>query len=42
MYYPNGDPIGKSYMIHRETLYDSVVLMEYTGVIQGFLIDGDH
>ena len=28
MYYPDGDPIGKPRMIHRQTSYDSVVLKE--------------
>ena len=41
MYYPDGDPIGKPCKIYPQTLYDSVVLTEDTGVIQGLPIDGD-
>ena len=32
---PDDDPIGKLRMIHRQTTYDSVVLMHDTGVILG-------
>ena len=32
---PDGDPIGKLRMIHRQTTYDSAVLVHDTGVILG-------
>ena len=32
---PDGDPMGKLQKIHRQTTYDSVVLMHDTGVILG-------
>ena len=35
------DLIGKPCMIHRQNLYDSVVLTEDTGVIRGLPTDGD-
>ena len=35
MNYPDGDPIDKSRMIHRQTSYDSTVLTKDTGVIRG-------
>ena len=41
MYHPDGDPIGKPCKIYQQTLYDSVVLTEDTGVIQGLPIVGD-
>ena len=40
MYYLDSDPIGKPHMIHRQTSYDSAVLTEDTGVIQGLPTDG--
>ena len=35
MCYPDGDPIGKPCMFHRQTLYDSIVLTKDTRVIRG-------
>ena len=38
---PDGDPIGKPRVIHRQASFDSVVLMRNDGVIRGLPIDGD-
>ena len=41
IFYPHGDSIGKSHMIHRQILNDSVVLTKDTRVIRGLPIHGD-
>ena len=35
MYHTDGDPVGKSHMIHRKTSNDSVGMTEDTVVIRG-------
>ena len=41
LYYPDGDPIGKPGMIHRQTSFDSVNFTENTRVIRDLPIDDD-
>ena len=38
MYYSDGNTIGKPHLIHRQTFYDSAVLMKDTKVTQSLLI----
>ena len=37
MYYPDGDPVGISRIMHQQTSYDFVVLTKDTRVIQDML-----